>query len=293
MAEFIHAIAPLLWPLLIAGIVVAYRYEIRDILKRLSEIRKGKLFGQEFELGEKLDQLEESTEKAEEEVAVVTPQEEPSDPAGTQTEKLEERLLRDARTAPKITLMLLSAEIDRRLRQLFAATGRRQKIRPAPIESAIEQLRAQGSLPEHVTGSLKLFQEVRNRIIHGRAATDDEIIRAIDSGFSLLKAIDAIPAEVNTVHRIGIPVYSDPACKNRIADATGLMLETTTPGGADKSFRIFPTTRTHFEVGRRVAWEWNRDRNWGPAWHSDPDSSECKQACRGSTEFVGRHLDDI
>jgi hypothetical protein len=43
---------------------VAYRYEIRAILRRFSAIRKGKFFGQEFELEEKLDQLKKATEKA-------------------------------------------------------------------------------------------------------------------------------------------------------------------------------------------------------------------------------------
>jgi hypothetical protein len=201
----------------------------RDVLQRLSQIRKGKLFGQEFELDEKLDQLKEATEKAQEEVAVVEQPRQQPPSTGSDTEKLEERLLHDARTSPKITLMLLSAEIERRLRQLLAATGWQQNIKSAPITNAIEQLRTQGSLPEHVIGSARLFQEVRNRLVHGRVATDDEIIRAIDSGLSLLKAVDSIPAEVNTVHRVEVPLYSDPACTNLIADGKGIMLETTSP----------------------------------------------------------------
>jgi hypothetical protein len=42
-------------------------------------------------------------------------------------------------------------------------------------------------IPEHVSGSVKLFQEVRSRIIHGGAADDEDILRAIDSGFTYLE----------------------------------------------------------------------------------------------------------
>jgi hypothetical protein len=60
-----------------------------------------------------------------------------------------------------------------------------------------------------------------------------------------------------------------------------------------KALRVFPTTRTHFERGREVAWDWNRDRSWGPAWYRHPDSGDLQHAWDSSLEFIGRHLDDI
>jgi hypothetical protein len=189
--------------------------------------------------------------------------------------------------------MLLSAEIDRRLRQLLAATGWQANIRATPLTAAIEKLRAQGSLPEHVLGSVKLFQTVRNRIIHGGEAEEADIVRAIDSGFTLLRVIEAIPAETNAVHRVGVPLYSDPACTKLMPDVKGIILEVTSPGGAQKSLRIFPTTRDHFQVGRRVAWEWDSGRIWPAAWFKDPDAGQPKQAWESSAEFVGRHLDEV
>src|SRR5260370_27937517 len=190
---------------------------MRDIMKQLSQVKKGKIFGQEFELDEKLDQLKETTEKAQAEVASREPQKRQSKPIDSESvlenePKLEQEILNQARTSPKVALMLLSAEIDRRLRQLLAATGWHQNIKATPTVHAIAWLRAQGSLPEHVIGSVNLFQDVRNRIIHGKIATDEEIIRAIDSGFMLLKAIDAIPLEINTVHRVNVPLYDDAGC---------------------------------------------------------------------------------
>jgi hypothetical protein len=105
----------------------------RDILKRLSQVKKGKIFGQEFELDEKLDQLKETTEKAQEEVASREPRTRQSKPIDSEAaveheqlrnaQKLEQEILSQARTSPKVALMLVSAEIDRRLRELLTATG--------------------------------------------------------------------------------------------------------------------------------------------------------------------------
>jgi hypothetical protein len=291
-AEIIGAIASLTWPVIIAVVFWYFRNEIRALLQRLSQIKKGKLFGQEFELDEKLDQFKRVTDKIQAEVAAIplplsiSSQEEPA-------ETLEKQLLREADRSPKITLMLLAAELERRLRQLLAATGWQQNIKAAPLSKAIEQLRAQGSLPEHVSGSVKLFQEIRNRIIHGGQATDEEIFRAIDSGFTLLRSLESIPAEINIVHRTGVPLYSDQNCSQLIQDASGIILETISPGGSQKSFRIFPTTRNRFQVGKRVAWEWSPNRIWGKAWYRDAETGEQKQAWISSSEFIGRHLDDI
>ena len=158
--------------------------------------------------------------------------------------------------------------------------------------SAIEQLKAQGSLPAHVSGSIKLFQEVRSRIIHGRDADEQDVLRAIDSGFTLLRALDSIPLEVNTVYRTGVPIYSDAECGQRIAGVSAIILQTISPGGAQKSFKVFPTTRAHFQIGKRVAWEWNQDKTWGPSWYKD-DEGQCAKAWLSSMEFVGRHLDEL
>jgi hypothetical protein len=59
------------------------------------------------------------------------------------------------------------------------------------------------------------------------------------------------------------------------------------------TFRIFPTTRTHFQKGKRVAWEWNMAKVWPAAWYRDPDTGEIKEGWVSAAEFVGRHLDDV
>lgn len=294
-AKLIAAVAKLLWPLFGFCLLFSFRQEIASILKRLSHATKVKAPGIDIEL----DQLKEGAEKAVQEVVL------PALPAPRQPttrlgqvgevppeEPTETLILREAAQSPKAALLLLGSEIQKRVKQLLAATNWQQNIKPEPLAEAIDKLRAQGSLPEHVTGSLKLFLDVRNKLIHGEA-NDDEIFRAIDSGLTLLRAINSIPTEANVVYRANVPVYSDSDCTQRIVDATGLILETTSPGGLQTSYRMFPTARTHFQEGKRVAWEWNMGKKWGRAWYRDPTTNETKEAWGGSAEFIGRHLDEV
>jgi hypothetical protein len=296
IAKLISAVAQLLWPLLGFYFLWQFKQQISDILKRLSRATKLMAPGIDIEL----DKLEEGAEKAAKEV--VSPEiKGPTQPAiGVEPgngkvaveEPVEDRILRDAAQSPKAALLLLGSEIQKRTRRLLAATNWQQNIKPEPLSEAIEKLRAQGSLPQHVTGSLKLFSDVRNKLIHGQA-NDDEIFRAIDSGLTLLRAINSIPTEINVVFDVGVPLYADAGCTQRITDGSGLILETTSPGGSQTSYRIYPTTRTHFQKGKRVAWEWNMSKVWGPAWYRDPRTSEVKQAWGSSAEFIGRHLDGV
>jgi hypothetical protein len=56
-AELIQSITTLLWPVLTFVLVWRFRTEIGELLKR---VKRGKFLGQELELGESLDKLNES-----------------------------------------------------------------------------------------------------------------------------------------------------------------------------------------------------------------------------------------
>jgi hypothetical protein len=131
---------------------------------------------------------------------------------------------------------------------------------------------------------------MRNRLIHGQDATKDNILRAIDSGITILNTLKAIPHEINIVYHPCAELFSDADAKTRILELCGLILETTSPGGTTKQYRILPTTRRDYQRGRRVSWDWNPKNVYGPTWYKDPDTGEIKQAWLGSTEFVGREL---
>lgn len=147
--------------------------------------------------------------------------------------------------------------------------------------------------PRHISSSLRLFWETRNKIIHGGETDESNILSAIDSGVSILKSLQALPRETNWVHHLGVPIYSDPECTIPIKNAKGVILKSASSSGAKTFYRIFPTTRTHFEKGRKVAWEWSQENTWSDAWYRDPASSEIKLAWNASMEFVGRNLDEF
>jgi hypothetical protein len=60
-ADLIRAIATLLWPLLAFAVVYVFKEQARELVSRL---RRGKLFGQEIELEEKLRTLNENAQAA-------------------------------------------------------------------------------------------------------------------------------------------------------------------------------------------------------------------------------------
>jgi hypothetical protein len=188
--------------------------------------------------------------------------------------------------------MLISAEIERQLRELTINTGLSQRQQLLQSAQAWHVVAQTFGLPQHVLSTVGLFRSARNSIVHGFSPSDDEVLRAIDSGIILLRTLTAIPHETYIVRNVAIPIYSDDKCMKRNVDATGVMIEKTSPGGASKSLQVFPTTRTHFGIGNRVAWEWNLKHQFAAAWYRDPVSNDIQVAWDSSAEFIGRNLDE-
>jgi hypothetical protein len=287
--DLLRAISTLLWPAFAFWIFFTYKEEIRSLLRR---IKKGKLFGQEIELEDSLQRLQEAAKKAATEVlpteefrleenkhALI---EDISDPVN--------KILEETARSPKAALLLLASECEKEVRRLLVSTGWHGGQQIRSIRQGFDILSQLEVLPTSVASSVRLFSDMRNRLIHGQDATDDDILRAIDSGITILKALKSIPHEINIVYDPCAELFSDAEGKNRIPDVCGLILETTSPGGTSKQHRIFPTTRTDYQRGRRVSWEWNSKSMYGPTWYKDPDTGEIKQAWLGSAEFIGREL---
>lgn len=290
VAALISAIASLLWPIFAFAVLALYRKQLGELIARL---RKGKLLGQEIELDESLDKLEQSAAAVAEEVAAL-PSSAVNAMLGNTINDPSANILREAGRSPKAALLLLATELEREARQLLASVGQLNGQMYLPLAQALEALQKQfGGLPGHIPSSLKLFGEVRNRLVHGGRADAEEILRAIDSGVTILKALQAIPRETNYVYHPGVEVFQEPSCVKPWTDTKGVILETVSPGSAQRFLRIFPTKRTHFQKGKRVAWEWDNRNAWNDAWYKDPDSGEIKLAWNSAMEFVGRHLEDV
>jgi hypothetical protein len=186
LADLISAFASLTWPLVALAIVSWFRPELRVILLKL---RKGKLLGQEFELTE----LEARTEAAEKKVEERSAEELSDEAAPNIAQDAVEEVLQEASRSPRLGLMLLSAKIERAARELAVDTGVDVSHRPVSISPMIRSLVQAEQLPFEAAEALNLFNQVRNRIVHGRDADDDEVARAIDSGTRLLRLLLSRP----------------------------------------------------------------------------------------------------
>jgi hypothetical protein len=297
-AELIQAVASLLWPIITLIIVLMFRGEITDLVKRL---KRGKFFGQELELGDSLDKLDKNALAAAAEVPALPPVTEQvlENPKSmelppTQVNEQDDiqTILDTAEASPKLALMSLAIEIEKELREIIFSQGQVNKPYTFTMSNAIRILE-QRQFPTHLTVALRSFQKVRNQIVHSRGEiASDDILRAIDSGIVILKTLRAVPRQINIVYHPGVELYSDKECTQLIHNARGVILETNVTGHDEKFHRIFPTTRTHFKRGQKVAWEWNSEFSWDDAWYHDPDTGEIKLAWSGALEFVGRNLDD-
>jgi hypothetical protein len=201
VADLISATASLLWPIMAFTVISWFRPELRGLLAR---IRKGKFLGQEIEL----DELQAKTEEAEatEAVAVTISGAGSATGAGSvvaeggrvegtgkpgfiAAEAEIEEVLREASRSPRIGLMLLSAKMERAARELASEFGVGTSRPNMSLSMLIRSLVEAEQLSREDASALSLFNHVRNRIVHGHDAGDDEIARAIDSGTRLLRLL--------------------------------------------------------------------------------------------------------
>lgn len=301
ISELLKAVSSLLWPIFAFVTLFLFKNEIREAIGRL---KKGKLLGQEVELSESLRSLNESATELTEEVShipnpIATIENDEKDSCSStcnennESDKLQQ-ILTESVKSPTAALIMLSAEVEREARATLACTGRLKDRKHIPISRAIKELDSTYGLPKHVSSSLNLFWNTRNRIVHGGGVTDERnILSAIDSGIAIIRSLRAIPRESNYVFHPGVSVYSDPNCQNILNDVKGIILKTVSPGGARTEKRIFPTTKNYYQEGKLVSWEWNNEKRWGECWYKNPETNEIQLAWSSSMEFIGRHLDNI
>lgn len=213
--------------------------------------------GQEIELDERLDQLHRAARESE--TAVDQVLEQVSDPVQSRevqsrldtAQDIEAHIIEESARSPRSALMALSAELERYVRHAMVEMGQQPGTH---LRGSLNILASRGSLSPSVASQ---FTTVRNEIVHGRyQASDDEILRAIDSGLMILRAVAAIPRESHYVKAVEVPLFEDAEGARRRGDCVGLILRSVSPGKAISSTRIFPTTGNGLKVGDRVSWKW-------------------------------------
>jgi hypothetical protein len=300
LATLLQAIAALLWPLVALAALLMFRTQVRDLLGRL---RKGKLLGQEIELGESLARLNASATEAAADAAALPPPKQldaeppepavPEDDAAEETDAVIARVLTEAARSPKVGLLLLGAEIDRAVRDVSTGLGLTDNRRPLPLQRASEILAQRGALPTSLLEAVQQFNSLRSRLVHGVDADPNDVLKAIDSGVLILQTLRSVPYSIHRVYQTGIQLFSDPDCKTPREGWRLLVLENEAkPGRSRKSMSMHPTTRSHFGPGRAVAWQWNLELVISDSWYRDPETNQIKYASwSSSAEFIGKHLD--
>lgn len=290
IATLLEAIAALIgalfWPAVALAAILLFRGEISELLGR---IRRGVIMGQEIEL----DELDRSATAAESEAAAL-----PRSFADVRQSQVAEqeqvvrRILDEAAKSPRAALLVLTSEMEREVNELLASSGWLDGKRYVPFREAIQMLHEQVALPGHIPGSVELFWDVRNHLVHGGDASDEDVFRALDSGITILRALQALPIETHVVYHPGVEVYGDPEGQEVRIGVRAVILETESPSGV-KTHRVFPTRSVHFQKGKRVAWEWNLDSWWDESWYRDPDTQDIRAAWGSAAEFIGRHVEDL
>ena len=296
VTELLKAIGSLAWPLVVLVLVYYFRREVSQLLRRLQE---GEVLGQKLKLSEDLDQLKKQTDVLEAQANVgpviapdATVSERNIEEASGHEDKFAMELLREAVKSPKVALIALSMQLEKELRQLMASKGW-HVIAKMPANLAIQELEKWKVLSASITSSMEVFWDIRNKVIHGGRATDDETLRAIDLGFTLLKVLRALPHERKFVHHPGVPVYADSGCKSERQGVKGIILKCISPGGSSVRYQILPTTKRDYKNGQELTWEWNQLNKWGESWYKDPDTGEVKRGWLASAEFVGQPLENL
>ncbi len=204
LSDFLRAVAVILWPIIVIWVVIMFKAEIRDMLRRF---RRGKLFGQELELDPTVSELSKTVKRA-----VLTA---PIQPGGAssytnKTFSLVKEVLSEAKNSPKVALMTLWNHLESELFHLMATMDLLEKT-VFSASDAILILADKGLLPKTISSSLNQFLQVRDILIHnhGQGENIDNILSAIDSGISILKLVQAIPHETNIVYEPSIEVFKD------------------------------------------------------------------------------------
>jgi hypothetical protein len=224
---------------------------------------------------------------------IPAPPQEDGTRAGAPIEDAVRRVLDEVPKSPKGALLILGAELERELRELLWTSGWIQGVGKVTVSRSVEHLEKLGVVPANLGNSVRAFLDIRNRLLHGYGVSDDEVLRAIDIGLTILRTVLAIPREEHRVYHPGVEVYADEVGRQVRDGIRAVVLQTKSPGGASSSLRAYPTTRTHFKRDARVSWEWNPALVVDKSWYKHPDTGAITPGWVQSMEFIGRNIEDV
>lgn len=280
-ADLIRALASLAWPAVAATALLLFRDEISALLRRVT---KGKAGPIEFEIQRDLEELGARTSAAAESLP---PQGDLDEEDSERDTSVAQQVLREASSSPKLALITLSAELERKAREVLASSQDPSEWRNRPLSHTLNRL----ELSPQVQAAYKEFQGVRNKIVHGLTAGDDDALRAIDYGLVILDALNKIP---HAIHRVVVPrveCFTD-AEGTVSAGYFAVLLQSESTAARESHEHVFPTRQESYRPGEALSWEWGH-QSFDETWYCDPRDGQIKYGWTVSLEFQGRPLDEI
>lgn len=181
-AELIRAVASLLWPTVAFAALLVFRKDIGAAMQRL---RKATFGAHSVELDSDLKKLHE-------EVSSLAARAISGGVVAVEGDSVQ-KIFEMSAQSPKAALLLLVTEIEGQGRKALVSTGlSRASRKPRSLPWVVARLDEHYDLPAYLPDAVKLFQRVRNRIVHGETASNAQIMSALDSGVSIYRTLAAL-----------------------------------------------------------------------------------------------------
>lgn len=194
---------------------------------------------------------------------------------------------------PELGIIKLIGLLDKETRRFADAVGGLEHRRLLADRGPMKTLVEKRYLPKPVARSIEVFTSLSNKVVRREIATHPpDVQRVLEMGLVLFDTVRSLHDVANRVYKVDVDLFSDPACRNVIADVKGVIIEKVGPQGRRMDARILPTSkRGYYLEGKRVSWAWNVERLHSTAYYVEPDTGEKGMAWESSAEFSGKHLD--
>jgi hypothetical protein len=203
-------------------------------------------------------------------------------------------ILQLAATNPRLAFIELFMEIESELGKILARAGFLDRGAFVTASSALRLFQTEYPvLPDSMLDALNALVKIRNSLVHNRSVDPDDIVRSLDSGLTLLKALRGMAVTRFVVTNPGLDVFTDSEGRTIREGWKAVIVEEISTDGTQRTKHVLPTTQTHFAPGMEVAWDWNFDLRIGESWYRSPESGEIERAWTSSVEFLGSDLQDL
>ena len=190
---FIQFIKVAIWPLVTIYAIRVFKPDLKKALMRLKKATF--LGGNEVEFSDEVEELNENVKRGREEVSDTVFSMEENEEKSIQLNQDMNEIFEAARINPEIGIMKLSSILEREVRTLAVRfLGQQHPNLKMSFLKLCQILISENYLPPHIAQSLKVFSELRNKIVHGNISKGDEnVIKVLDIGLSLLETITSVP----------------------------------------------------------------------------------------------------